>query len=106
MEDAKGVASPGTKDEGTTRPGRDDRPEYGPANYDFSLVARLNYLAPGRADIAFSVNELARTMGKPTEGCWDKLRRLGRYTMPFPRWTVHYLWQPIPQTLKIHADAG
>jgi len=70
-----------------------------------SLVARLNYLAPDRADIAYSVKELARTMSKPTNGCWEKLKLLGRYFISQPRLIVRYPWQDIPQVLNVYSDA-
>ena len=82
---AKGVCSPGTKDEGTTKEGKDDLLPPDQAYVYLSLVARLNYLAPDRPDIAFSVKELARTRSKPTKGCMDKLKRLARYLIEQPR---------------------
>ena len=105
MKDAIGDSNPGTKDEGTTKPDRDDLLEYGSATDYRSLVARLHYLAPDRADIAFSAEELARTMSKPTEGCWDKLKLLGRHLVTQPRMVVTGKWQDVPPTVKIYADA-
>ena len=42
-------------------------------------MARLNYLAPGRPDLAYAVKELARSMSTPTNGDWLRLKRLSRY---------------------------
>ena len=44
-----------------------------------AVVARLNYLAADRPDIAFAVKEFARSMSAPTQGSRDRLKRLGRY---------------------------
>ena len=55
LGDAKGVCSPGTKEDGTTEQDKDDLLRYSQANGYLSLVARLNYMAPNRADIAYSV---------------------------------------------------
>ena len=105
LKDAKGVCSPGTKEDGTTKPDKDDLLLYVQAKEYLSLVARLNYLAPDRADIAYSVKELARTMSKPTKGCWEKLKRLGRYFISQPRLIIRYPWQDVPRILKVYSDA-
>ena len=44
-----------------------------------ALVARANYLAPDRSDIAFSVKELAGATAQPKGGDWMRRKRLGRY---------------------------
>ena len=41
-----------------------------------ALVARANYLAVDRGDIAFCVKELARCMSSPSRQDWERLRRL------------------------------
>ena len=44
-----------------------------------ALVARANYLAVDRGDIAFGVKELARCMSSPSRQDWERLWRLARY---------------------------
>ena len=44
-----------------------------------AIVARANYLAQDRADIAYTVKELCRNMSAPRACDWEALRRLGRY---------------------------
>ena len=44
-----------------------------------SIAARANYLAADRMDIQYVVKALATSMAKPTNGDWQKLKRLGRY---------------------------
>ncbi len=46
---------------------------------------RLSYLAQDRPDIQFSCKEVAKGMLAPTEGDWQKLKRLGRYLVGKPR---------------------
>ena len=43
------------------------------------FVARAIYLAQDRSDIQYAVKELSRTMSALIVGCWEKLKRLGRY---------------------------
>ena len=71
--------APGTKEEGRTKEGhsRELGPEH--ATQYRAIVARLNYLSADRPDLAFAVKEVARTMSKPTEGCWERIKRIGRY---------------------------
>ena len=58
---------PGTKEEGTTSEDKDAILNDKDTTTYRALVARCNYLAPDRPDIAFSVKELARAMSRPTE---------------------------------------
>lgn len=81
---AKAVTTPGTKEEGRTKSEhKQDVDAAHTASYR-SLVARLNDLAAD-VDIAFSVEELANTMSKPTKGSWEQLGRIGRYLLYKPR---------------------
>ena len=70
-----------------------------------SIAARLNYLAADRPDIAFAVKEVARTMSAPKQGCWDRLKRIGRYLLQSPRVVMKFGWQPTPNELTIYTDA-
>ena len=105
LKDAKGVVTPGTKDEGTTKENRDDKLDEAQAYKYKSLVARLNYLAPDRPDIAFSVKELARSMSNPAKGCQDKLKRIGRYLLTKPRAVIKYRWQTVQDKIRVYSDA-
>ena len=70
-----------------------------------AIVARCNYLAPDRPDIAFAVKELARKMAKPNQGDWTRLKRSGRYLQGKPRLQQYYDWQDRQGTLKAFSDA-
>ena len=70
-----------------------------------AMTARLNYLAADRADIAFSVKEVAREMSKPTQGSWDRLKRIGRYLIKSPRVVSNFQWQQVPREVQVFTDA-
>ena len=105
LVDAKGVVTPGTKEEGTTKADREDKLAANETSLYRGQVARLNYLAVDRPDIAFSVKELARTMSSPSKGCQEKLKRLGRYLVSKPRAVLEFPWQEPQQSVRIYADA-
>jgi len=105
LTDAKGVVTPGTKDEGTTKADCEKPLEGHKASEYRAHTARLNYLTTDRPDIAFSVKELARTMSAPTNGCWDKLKRLARYLLHAPRMILKFDFQKFPDKMKTYTDA-
>ena len=99
------VSSPGTKEQGRTKDEHLVALDPARASLYRGLAARLNYLATDRADIAFAVKEVARSMSAPTKGSWEQLKRLGRYLIGRPRAVMHFKWQAIPQTMKTYSDA-
>ncbi len=58
-----------------------------------SCVARANYLAQDRADIAYAVKEACRDMANPTTSSWEKVKRVVRYLKGEPRVVYEYNWQ-------------
>ena len=70
-----------------------------------SDVARLNYLAADRPDIAFSVKELARRMSEPTTLDVERVRRLVRYLKFRPRAVAWYRYQEHPGCLQAYTDS-
>ena len=44
-----------------------------------TVLGKAMWLAQERVDIAFACKEVAREMGKPTQGSWEQLKRLVRY---------------------------
>ena len=58
-----------------------------------ALVARANYLAVDRGDIAFCTKELARCMSAPSQHDWERLRRLARYLRHKSRCLLWYVYQ-------------
>merc|ERR1739836_281449 len=70
-----------------------------------ALVARANYLAPDRPDIAFAVKELARSMSSPSRGDWERLKRLARYLKGKPRAVLRFDWQRHEGNRSIFTDA-
>ena len=104
LKDAKSVSSPGTKEEGTTQFDNGDEFDEKEAPQYRAIVARCNYIAPDRPDIAYAVKESARHMASPTKGDWQRLKRLGRYLKGKPRLQQIYQWQHEPITLRVYSD--
>ena len=105
LKDAKGVVATGTKEEGMTKPDHEEKLQPYKATEYRAITARLNYLSSDRPDISFAVKELARSMSDPSYGCWDKLKRLGRYLITKPRAVIHFPYQSFPESLRIYSDA-
>ena len=70
-----------------------------------AVAARLNYLAPDRVDIGYSVKEAARSMAKPLVGDWDKLKRIGRYLLGKPRLISKFAWQSDIGVVTAYSDS-
>ena len=49
------------------------------------IAARVIFLAHDRIDIAFATKEATRKMTSPTKDDWNKLTRIGRYLVRYPR---------------------
>ncbi len=87
QEESKGVVTPGVKEE------RDESEELSAEQSTMyrAIVARANYLAQDRSDIAFSTKELCRKMSQPTEQDWRKMKRLARYLKSQPKVKIVYM---------------
>ena len=75
FKDAKLVSSPGTSEEGHTQLEHEEQLGSKEISQYRAIVARCNYIAPDRPDIAYAVKELARHMANPT--CRDGQRQKG-----------------------------
>ena len=56
------------------------------------FAARANFWAHDRMDIAFATEEAAGRMTSPTRDDWNKLVRIGRHLVRYPRvvnWYLH-----------------
>ena len=105
LKDAKAVSTPGTKEEGRTSSDCEDPLDEGQASQYRAIAARCKYIVPDRPDLAYTVKELARRMAKPTNGDWQRLKRLGRYLVGRPRMQQIYPWQSSQTVLKVYTDA-
>ena len=105
LEEAKVVATPGTKEEGITIDNCEDKLDDEGASKYLALVARCNYFSPDRPDISHCVEELARHMAFPSKGNWMQLKRFGRYFKGRPRMCQVFEWQKVPQAIRTFSDA-
>ena len=92
-EESKALSVPGRK---LTKAELDSEPE-GLSPDDHSdyraRVARCNFMASDRFDVAYTVKELCRKMSKPDTGDQAALKRLGRYLLDKPRVIIYFPWQ-------------
>ena len=91
-ENSKSVSTPGRKGSEEL----EDKLGESQANQYRGLVARANYLSQDRSDIQYAVKELSRTMSSPTIGCWERLKRLGRYLVGRTRAAQSFPYQESP----------
>jgi len=68
-------------------------------------VARINYLAADRPDLAVAATHLARTMAKPYVGDEQGVKRVIRYLAGRPRCAWRYGFQEEPHTLDVYTDS-
>ena len=82
-------------------------PELGPAEARTyrGVAARLNYIAPDRADLSYAVKEAARSMSKPKESDLKKLRKIGKYLIGQPRLVIRFAWQDMPSRVTAFTDS-
>ena len=99
-EECKAVSTPGKKQDGD-----DEELGSSQATAYRGFVARANYLAQDRCDIQYAVKELSRSMSKPTKGCWDKLKRLGRYLIGKSRSVQMFPYQSEPNRIHTYTDS-
>ena len=84
LEEANSVNTPGVKDR--ERDEKNEQPlDRAEASLYRSCVARANYLAQDRADIAYAVKEACRDMANPKASSWEKIKRVVRYLKREPR---------------------
>ena len=109
LQDAKPAATPGCKEtkvrkdrewkdkESDDEEEEDEEDEAEMGKEDATkfrgLVARLNYIAPDRADIQFAVKEAARSMASPKVKDWRAVVRIGKYLKGKPRMVIKFGWQ-------------
>ena len=68
-------------------------------------MARANFLASDRPDIAFAVKELCRSMSSPALRDEEAFKRLARYLLGRPRLVWHFGWQKKPAHVDIWSDS-
>ena len=79
LGEANPVVTPGSKDREGRSEQADQPLDRAEASAYRSCVARANYLAQDRCDIAYAVKEACREMANPTTSSWEKVKRVVRY---------------------------
>ena len=85
-----------------------DEQEVGPrdATRFRATGARANFLAQDRPDMQYAAKEIYREMSKPKESSQEKLKRLARYLLEFPRLVWEYReWTIQPDNFKVFGDS-
>jgi hypothetical protein len=68
-------------------------------------VARVNYLAQDRPDLAVAASLLSRSMAKPMVGDEVRLKRTVRYLKSHPTCRLEYKWQEAPTCITVLTDS-
>jgi hypothetical protein len=68
-------------------------------------VARVNYLAQDRPDLAVAASLLSRSMAKPMVGDEVRLKRVLRYLKSHPTCQLQYKWQEAPSSITLLTDS-
>jgi hypothetical protein len=97
LEDSKGVKVPVEKDDGEED--ESDELDIQQAKVYRSLTATVNYMAADRPDLQFAASVLSRTMSRPTEKSWSRLKRVGRYLVVHPTVTYEF-WAEDMESIK------
>ena len=86
LAECKPVATPAC--DGSKQPDDDEGLSWSNVKLFQSCVARCNYLAQDRTDIAYAVNELCQSMSSPNNKAFRKLKRLARYLKGEREWQL------------------
>ena len=105
LETCTPVATLGASTEGRTKEDHQEPLDERQQSQYRAIVARADYIAFDRADVAYAVKVLAKAMAKPTRADWDRLKRLGRYLAGRPRMQIMYEWQSTRRKLTTYSDA-
>ena len=103
LAESNTVATPGAKTREGTNDQADQQLDKAEGSRYRACVARANYLAQDRPDIAFAVKEACRDMSAPTISSWEKIKRVVRYLRGEPRVVYDYRWQG-QEDLTVYVD--
>ena len=70
-----------------------------------AVVARGNYLASDRPDIAFAIKDAAKHMATPTTESWELMKRVGKYLVTKPRLLWWFKFQDLPSEIAGRSDS-
>ena len=93
LKHSKFARSPGTKEEGGTQTIHENKLDEGESSKYRATVARCNYIALDRPDVAYAAIEFAKHTANANNGDWHGFTRLGRHQEAKPRLQQMYRWQ-------------
>ena len=70
-----------------------------------AVTARLNYYALDRPDLLFAAKECSRSMAKPVNKDWAKVKRVARYLVGARDLAHHFRWQDAPAQITAYSDS-
>jgi hypothetical protein len=102
LQDCKGAATPMSAEKDVER---ETEMETSEGTRYRRAVARVNYLAQDRPDLAVAASVLSRSMAKPMVGDEVRLKRVLRYLKSHPFCRLEYKWQEEPTAITLLTDS-
>ncbi len=90
-DDSRGLEAPAEKMDVTECTEESEKMDIAEAKAYRGLAARGNYLGQDRMDIQFATKESCRSMAVPRINDWQKMKRLARYLLQYPRLLLRFL---------------
>ena len=103
VDQGNSVSSPGVKQE-LDEDGEEDLLEPREQTKYRAVAARANYLAQDRSDLQYSVKECSRHQANPNREGLEKIKRLARYLVKCPRWTIKFKYQQNTGSINAYVD--
>ena len=103
LNGAKGVSTPCNPREDAEEDCEPLRPQE--ATMYRALAAKCNYISADRCDITFAVKEICKRMSIPSHGDWERIKRLARYLIQYPRLETVFPFEDLPKVIQAYSDS-
>ena len=70
-----------------------------------ACVARLNFLGQDSPELQFPAKELSKEMAHPTQGSWNRMKKVVRFLVGRRRVLWRYAWQEEATKVQVFADS-
>ena len=106
LEGAKGVNTPYTTDNRLINDDEDNTEPLAPelVTQYRAAAARCNFLGLDRPDIQYAAKEVSRGMAKPTNRDLNRLKRLVRYLVTYPRLVFEFPFRSPIKAIQVYTD--